>query len=253
MRNDIVAQVNNRNWQYASQEVTRLRVMLARTLTVALAIAACGASTPLESCLHPGEERLGAFIAFAVPVSFCFRELAPSSTYELRLSYPGTQPTRFTFALSESEPLAGHLPGRVLEGDGVRLSGRRLADTDKLVFVTDKEGSIVHRDLPGATPQSRVACLVSAEEVSLTPAVGPQRVGTRVNIKLDPVYGGVLPATALHLLVPLAGCVIAALLVGTWLLRSPRSPLFFNYRRGGGGPLAVPLVAEEHPSGKGRR
>ena len=213
----------------------RSRALCGRLLLPLLLLSRSGgATTPLESCLRPGQELVDAFIAFAVPVTLCFRELPPDGTFELRLSYPGTQPTRFTFELSEGEPMEGHLPGRV--------AGRHLLDTEKLVFSTDGRGMLVHPSLPHPLPPSRVACTVAGEEVSFSAAGSPRRSGTRVNIKLDTLLGGVLPTTALHLLLPLALCMSVAGAVGVWLLRSPKSPLSTWRKAGGPVPRGTPAA-----------
>jgi hypothetical protein len=111
-----------------------------------------------------------------------------------------------------------HLPG---QQHGV--PGRRLLDIEKLVFATDGQGYLVAPGLPSGLDASRVALRVSAEPQSIAHSV--VRAGTNYNLILEPVYAGVIPATALPLGVAILLCTIVSVVVAHWLRVSRHSPL----------------------------
>lgn len=174
------------------------------------------ASTPSELCLAPGDQALQQFVNFEVSNSYCLRELSPDSSYELRVSYPATQPTLFTLTLFEADPLAGHLPGRATHG-------RKLLDTEKLVFATDEQGRVLHPALSAATPAERVWLRVAASPLGVS-HLG-QRAGTQYNLALDPVYLGVIPGTARPIIGAAVLTVVVLIATAWWLARSPSSPI----------------------------
>ena len=127
-----------------------------------------------------------------------------------------------------------------LAGGGVRIPGRRLLDTEKLVFSTSAGAAsgggggsvlVLHPDLPPAgAPVSAVLLRVEAAPGSpgvLLPPHAPTGVAFR--LKLDPLYGPgrVIPGTALPL-IPAMAAVVVLVALGVWALRtSPLSP--FNW------------------------
>jgi hypothetical protein len=160
---------------------------------IALLIAtlhSCRGSVPLESCLRPSTEVFQQFVSFEVPVSYCVRDLAPESTYELKVSYPGTQPTLFKMSLYEDEPAASRPPGHGSaaldnsdEGATTGARGRRLLDTEKVVFSTDPSGSVVL--LGRSVPASRVFLRIEAAPASPDRLLAgrPPRSGTQVRAR----------------------------------------------------------------------
>lgn len=139
---------------------------------------------------------------------FALEELAPASVFELRLSYPASQPTRFALRLLAWEPAR---PPQARSH-----SGRVLTDTEKLRVVTDEEGVVaaVERDAAVlakfgvASDDARVFVHVSAAPNGVSHAAKP-RVA-RFNMVLDPTVLGV-PATSSRMV--LAAALGLALLV----------------------------------------
>lgn len=234
------------------------------------------ASVPLEACLAPGEELVGAFVAFGSAVSFCVRDLAPDSAYELKVSYPASRPAHFELSLIQGGPFRSAPPGhRTDEEDAADVAaavagrhllaagqpaadeaegapaaaafpvvrGRRLLDTEKLVFSTTRgpPGSgggggsvwVQHPDLPaGGAPASSVLLRVAATPGSPGTALPPHApTGAAFNLRLDPLYGGVVPGSALAL-VPVMAAVVGLVVAGVWALQASRySP--FNWPEAG--------------------
>ena len=183
---------------------------------------------PLESCIRPGEERRAQFISFAVPVSYCFRDLQPSTTYEVRLSWPASQPTNFTFELIYGEAPRSYLPGRVSEpqtdADEVGAPGAsdvgsiKVTGSERITFQTDGDGRALLPSLQRPERQVSIAAnrlniYVSAIDPSISRPGSVVRTGTAFNIRLEPLITGLLPQRSLGL-VPL---LLVSAALALWL------------------------------------
>ena len=278
----------------------RMCTCIARSTLIILVAILSVHSAPLEACLAPNEERKGAYVVYGSAISFCVRDLQPDSTYELKVSYPASQPARFKLSLAEGGPIRSAPPGRraeiehnidgntpqarrllasiprtdptqiqsdldaaedvMGEGDAVmfRSRGRRLLDTEKLVFATgpsshsDADITILHPDLPpGGLPSSHVYLRVEAAPGSPTVRPGGMPAGVAFNLKLDPVFLGVIPGTALGLIPAMVAVVIVVALVVAFLRCSALSPFYWQpdgraQQQGVGGSQRGPGAADPH-------
>ena len=184
-------------------------------IVVACAAISVTATSPLEACLAPNTEVTGLFVASAVPAAHCIRDLLPSSTYEIIISFPGTYSGHLELSLLDAGPFDSHMPGRHSD-EGVNARGRRLLDTEKTVFATNAMGDVQHPDLAGPTPQRHVRVYIRA--------TGSDS-GVRYNIRLDDVDAGALPAIARPLIVTVACSLLLTVAIVSWLFHSRRSPL----------------------------
>jgi hypothetical protein len=175
------------------------------------ALACAGATAPEQSCLAPGTEATQQFISFDIgAASYCLRDVLPDSTYELRISYPATQPTLFKLSLEEGDALDPHMPGSV--------TGffRSLLDTEKLVFTTDSNGDVLYPTLAQPTPIQRTWLRVVAQPLGVSHSV--RRAGTSFNLALDAVHLGFIPATARPIIGAAGLTVIVMIVTASWLV-----------------------------------
>jgi hypothetical protein len=100
----------------------------------------------------------------------------------------------------------------------------------------------VHPALPGPLPPAHVQLRLVAHERSVGRG-GVSRAGTPYNLRLDRLYFGALPATALPLLLTVPLALLLAAVAVRWLLLSPASPLVLQ----DAAPAAAARVgAKEH-------
>lgn len=250
-------------------------------LLLALAVGPALATRPLEACLAPGDDRRGLHIAFEVGASFCLRGLAPSSAYEVRVSWPASQPSELTLALHAGPPPRGYLPGRVSglpqetaeagaggggddDDDDVAAGELVVTGSERVAFRTDGEGRVLlpargggGSGAPGwvGVPANRTHLRVGVRSPTVRHPSAPPRGGTTVDVRLDPLLlGGLLPARAAPAVVAVAVSLVATVAVSAVLLRwlSPPPPLASAARLGGGHGAAAASTSPSGPSAAGQ-
>jgi len=101
--------------------------------------------------LYPDQERIAEQLrsaGYAYPASSRFsvlptkvvyelKGLQPNQHYEVRISYPGSIPSKFVIAWGSPSSSEDDEPASRL------LTGRDLLDTEKIMFVTDERGGIL--------------------------------------------------------------------------------------------------------------
>jgi len=101
--------------------------------------------------LYPDQERIAERLrsaGYAYPASSRFsvlptkvvyelKGLQPNQHYEVRISYPGSIPSKFVIAWASPSSSEDEEPASRL------LTGRDLLDTEKIMFVTDERGGIL--------------------------------------------------------------------------------------------------------------
>jgi hypothetical protein len=139
-----------------------------------------------------------------------------SSTYELRLSYPGTPPTQFAMDLDPRED-----------------TGRRLLDSERIIFTATSHGTR-RSDWPAADAEvllgplrasTRVVRLHATPVAALHPdEARDQWQHCHVVMSLRPVTWGTLPVDTMPLIAFCTVLIPTALAITHWVLMAELHP-----------------------------
>lgn len=242
--------------------VAVLMLAIAAISSPTLRLAQAGeAAQPLprhcDGAVAAGVEAVGLRVRLGASIGLCVTGLQPNAGYEVRLSYPASHPAAFALKL-ENPPLsalAGGGGGGAAGGIGMARTPamRRLLNTEKLLFHTDASGwplpiasvdvggtgSDVAPGSDGGGPILRV----TARHEGVSHVYGsedrrplghggsaPPVPTVPFNIVVDPLVGGVLPWTAMRMvmLAPFVAVLLFKVVVPMMLYseRSPLRPLF---------------------------
>eukprot|EP00033_Pygsuia_biforma_P001513 GCRY01001708.1.p1 GENE.GCRY01001708.1~~GCRY01001708.1.p1 ORF type:complete len:185 (-),score=11.02 GCRY01001708.1:113-667(-) len=141
--------------------------------------------TPLSLSITPNQEKI-----------FAISELQPSSSYEIRVSYPANYPAQFLLQIVEEEAVAQ----------------RTLMNIEKIMFNTDPNGQIMGH---GKTIYLKLQAFYQSPSVD----VSNLEKNIPFNIVLETLYMGGIPIGAFEILVVLAVYFAIFLVVGPKLRR----------------------------------